>query len=111
MRQYLIDDLSPMERDNIDSYLKRTFKRGPMIGLYWIILPTGMLSDLQREHEEKCGPYYCGVEVDRNSVRFEMLVRSNANLHCDCIAHATPEQRQYILDLADRMLSEEMIRS
>jgi hypothetical protein len=51
------------------------------------------------------------VEVDRNSVRFEMLVRSNANLHCDCIAHATPEQRQYILDLADRMLSEEMIRS
>jgi hypothetical protein len=40
-----------------------------------------------------------------------MLVRSHANLHCDCIAHATQEQRQYILDLADRMLAEEMIRS
>ncbi|MBV5305702.1 MAG: hypothetical protein J0652_03300 [Desulfobulbaceae bacterium] len=111
MRQYLIDDLSPMERDNIDSYLKRTFRRGPMIGLYWIVLPAEMLSELQREHVEKCGPYYCGVEVEKYAVRFEMLVRSHANLHCDCIAHATPEQRQYILDLADRMLTEEMIRS
>jgi len=111
MRQYLIDDLSPMERDNIDSYLKRNLQRGPMIGIYWIVLPTEILSDLQQAHVEKCGPYYCGVEVGKNSVCFEMLVRSQANLHCDCIAHATPLQRQFILDLADTMLAEELIRS
>ncbi|MFH2123071.1 MAG: hypothetical protein ABIJ50_06280 [Pseudomonadota bacterium] len=111
MRQYVIDDLSPMERDNIDSYLKRTLQQGPMIGIYWIILPMEILSELQREHVEKCGPYYCGVEVGKNAVCFEMLVRSNANLHCDCIAHASPAQRQFILDLADKMLAEELIRS
>ncbi len=111
MRQYVIDDLSPMERDNIDSYLKRTLKPGPMIGLYWIALPLEILSEMQRDHVEKCGPYCCGVEVEKNAVCFEMLVRSQANLHCDCIAHANPVQRQYILDLADTMLAEELIRS
>lgn len=111
MRQYVIDDLSPMERDNIDSYLKRNLKRGPMIGLYWIVFPPALLTPLQREHLEKCGPYYCGVEVEKNAVRFEMLIRSHANLHCECIAHATHEQRQYVLEFADTMLAEELIRS
>ncbi len=111
MRQYLIDDLSPMERDNIDSYLKRNLQPGPMIGIYWIGLPSELLSELQRAHADKCGPYYCGVEVGKSSVCFELLVRSQANLHCDCIAHATDEQRQFVLDLADKMLAEELIRS
>lgn len=110
MRQIVVDDLSPMERDNIDSYLKRTLKAGPMIGLYWIVLPQELLTDTQREHEG-CGPFYFGVEVEKAAVRFELLVRSNAHLHCECIAHATSEQRQYVLDILDAMLEEEMIRS
>jgi len=110
MRQFLIDDLSPMERDNIDSYLKRNLKNGPMTGLYWIVLPEELLNDIQKEHTD-CAPYYCGVEVAKDSVCFEFLVRSNAHLHCECIAHTTPKQRQYILDFLDTMLDEEQIRS
>ena len=110
MRQFVIDDLSPMERDNIDSYLKRNLKQGPMIGLYWIVLPEELLTDIQKEHTD-CSPYYFGVEVEKDLVRFEFLVRSNAHLHCDCIAHATSEQRQYVLDFLDTMLAEEQIRS
>ncbi len=110
MRQFVIDDLSPMERDNIDSYLKRTLKQGPMIGIYWIVLPKELLTDIQKEHTD-CSPYYLGVEIEKSLVRFEFLVRSNAHLHCDCIAHATSEQRQYVLDFLDTMLDEEQIRS
>ena len=110
MRQFVIDDLSPMERDNIDSYLKRNLKMGPMIGLYWIVLSEELLSDIQKEHTD-CKPFYLGVEVAKDSVCFELLVRSNAHLHCECIAHATPEQRQYVLDFLDTMLDEEQIRS
>ncbi|MBU0962230.1 MAG: hypothetical protein KKH60_11890 [Proteobacteria bacterium] len=110
MRQFVVDDLSPMERDNIDSYLKRNLKTGPMIGLYWIVLPPEILTKTQKEHES-CSPFYFGVEVERDGVRFELLVRSNAHLHCDCIAHATPEQRQHVLNFIDTMLEQEMIRS
>jgi len=108
MRQFVIDELSPMERDNIDSYLKRSIKQGPMIGLYWIQLPEDLLSEVQREHTHH-GPFHMGVEVTNTSVKFELLVRSQVNLHCSCIAHATPTQRQFVLDFIDRMVQEELI--
>ncbi len=110
MRQFVVDDLSPMERDNIDSYLKRNLKTGPMVGLYWIVLPEAILTETQKKHTD-CGPFYFGVEVKKDSVCFELLVRSNVHLHCDCIAHATPDQRQYVLDFLDTMLDTELIRS
>ena len=110
MRQIVIDELSPMERDNIDSYLKRSLKKGPMEGLYWIELPPDLLGEKQQGHDE-CAPYTLGVEIEKQSVRFELLVRSKTNLHCDCIGHASPAQRQFVLDFIDKMLEEEHIRS
>lgn len=110
MRQFVIDELSPMESDNIDSFLKRNLDKGPMIGLYWLSLPTDILSEAQQNHQD-CGPYYCGVEMEKDKVRFEFLVRSHSNLHCDCIAYATPAQRQFILEFIDKMLDEEKIKS
>ncbi len=110
MRQIVIDELSPMERDNIDSYLKRTLKSGPMIGLYWIELSPDLLSRDQQGHDE-CGPFYLGVEVEERRVLFELLVRSTVKLHCSCIAHATPAQRQFVLNFIDTMVAEEQITS
>jgi hypothetical protein len=110
MRQIVIDELSPMERDNIDSYLKRSLKPGPMVGLYWIILASDLLSAAQQGHD-RCGPFYLAVEVENTSVRFELLVRSHANLHCSCIAYATPVQRQFVLDFMDKMITEELIHA
>lgn len=110
MRQFVIDELSPMERDNIDSYLKRSAKQGPMLGLYWLELPADLLSEAQQGHEDH-GPFYLAVDINGASVKFELLVRSQSNLHCSCIAHATSVQRQFVLDFIDRMLKEEMINA
>ena len=86
----MIDELSPMERDNIDSYLNRTLQKGPMIGLYWLELPADLLSPIQHEHAS-CGPFNIGIEVEKSSVRFELLVRSTSNLHCKCTHYATQQ--------------------
>lgn len=110
MRQFVIDELSPMERDNIDSYLKRTLTQGPMVGLYWIVLTDDLLSEAQQGHEDH-GPFYLAVEVEQFKVRFELLVRSQSNLHCSCIAHATSAQRQFVLDFVDKMVEEELINA
>lgn len=110
MRQIVIDELSPMERDNIDSYLKRSLKKGAMPGLYWMELPPDLISAAQQEHQD-CAPFSLGVEVEKQRVVFELLVRNKTNLHCTCIAHATQAQRQFVLDFVDRMVEEEKIRS
>jgi len=108
MRQYLIDELSFLERDTLDSFLKRTLKKGPIDGVFWLTLPPDLLGPAQQGHEE-CGPFYFSVVLEEKALRFEFLVRSSHNMHCSCIAWATPAQRQFLLDFIDRMIAEEKI--
>lgn len=110
MRQYYIDEISFLERDNIESYLKRTLKHGPIEGVYWLEVPSDLLGPAQRDHES-CMPFYFSVVLEENSLRCEFLVRSADNLHCTCIAWATHAQRQFVIDFTDRLLDEEMIRA
>lgn len=110
MRQFVIDELSPLERSNLESYLKRSLKPGPMAGIFWLELPADLLSQAQQGHD-RCGPFYLAVEVEDKRICFELLVRSKTNLHCSCIAYASPVQRQFVLDFIDRMLEEEQIRA
>lgn len=110
MRQYVIDQLSREERANIESFLKRTLKPGPMRGIFWIEVPQDLLSGEQLTHDE-CGPYFFGVELGEEAVVFELLIRSQTNLHCSCIAYATMAQRDFVLRFIDRMLDEEKIRA
>lgn len=110
MRQIVIDELSPLERDNLDSYLKRNLKQGPILGIFWLILPPDLHAEAQQGHDD-CSPFYLAIELEDTRLCFELLVRSNANLHCSCIAYTTPAQRQFVLDFIDRMLDEEQIRA
>lgn len=110
MRQYLIDEISFLERDNLDSYLKRTLKPAALEGVFFLEIPGDLLGESQQGHDD-CGPFYCSVILEETSIRIEFLIRSATNMHCSCIAQATPSQRTYILDFADRMLEEEMIQA
>jgi len=110
MRQYVIDQLSKEERANIASYLKRKLQPGPMSGIYWIEIPRDLLSGDQILHKD-CEPYFFAVELEDEAVCFELLVRSQSNLHCSCIAYATPAQRDFVLRFVDQMLEEEQIQA
>lgn len=110
MRQYVIDQLSREERANIEGYLKRTLKPGPVDGVYWIEVPQDLLGSDQRDHDE-CGPFFFAVELEAEAVCFEFLVRSQKNLHCSCIAYASSAQRDFVMRFVDKMLQEEQIRA
>lgn len=110
MRQYLIDELSKEEHDNLENYLKRTLKIGAMEGMFWLELPKDLWSAAQQGHDD-CGPFFFGVELAEKKLIFEFLVRSESNLHCSCIAYATPAQRDFLLRYIDAMLAEEQIRA
>ncbi|MFZ5765961.1 MAG: hypothetical protein ACOY4H_10245 [Thermodesulfobacteriota bacterium] len=110
MRQIVIDELSPEERANLDSYLKRTVKQGGMEGMFWLAVPDDLLASAQQGHEE-CGPFFFGIELAEKKLIVELLVRSQSNLHCSCISYASPAQRNFLLEFLDRMLTEERIRA
>lgn len=110
MRQLLIDDLTPQERDNLEHYLKRTLKPGLIEGMFWLPLPDDLLGEAQRGHEE-CGPFHFGVELGKDKLSFELLIRSQANLHCSCIGYASKAQRDFLFRFIDTMLAEERIRA
>lgn len=108
MRQFVVDDLSAQERDNLDTYMKKTLKQGPMVGMFWLQLPDDLWSVSQQGHNE-CGPFYFGVELSKDKLIVELLIRSESNLHCSCIAYATPAQRDFLLGFVDTMLASEHI--
>ncbi len=110
MRQFLIDDLSREERDNIASYLKNTLRPSPVEGIFWLLLPDDLHGEAQRGHGD-CGPFYFGVELGRDSLAFELLIRSESNLHCSCISYADRAQRDFVLGFFDRLITEEKIRA
>ena len=110
MRSYLIDEISFLERDNLDSYLKRNLKAGALAGVYFLTIPPELHGPSQKGHDD-CAPFYCAFILGKDTLRCELLIRSSHNLHCSCIAAATADQRQFIFAFADRMLNEELIRA
>lgn len=110
MRLYKIDQLSREEKANIESYLNRTLQPSPVEGVHWLEVPQDLLSTEQRSHEE-CGPFFFAVELEAEAVSFELLVRSQSNLHCSCIAYASTAQRDFVLRFIDKMLQEEKIQA
>lgn len=108
MRQYLIDELSFLEQDNLAHCLKRSLKQSAVAGVYWLELPQNLLAPAQLAHPD-CGPFYFSVILENNELRAEFLVRSSHNMHCSCIAWATAEQRQFVLDFIDKLLREELV--
>lgn len=110
MRQFMIDELSAQERDNLDTYLKKKLKVGPMAGVFWLELPEDLWAEAQQGHET-CGPFYFGIDLGRDKLIVELLVRSKSNLHCTCIAYATPAQREFLWGFVDTMLTEEQIKA
>ncbi|HCC54411.1 MAG TPA: hypothetical protein DEQ20_05735 [Desulfobulbaceae bacterium] len=110
MRQFVVDELSQEEQDNLESYLQRTVQSAPMEGMFWLPVPDDLLAEAQQGHEQ-CGPFFFGIELGRNRLIAEFLVRSQSNLHCTCISYSTPAQRQFLLDFLDRMLADEQIKA
>jgi len=110
MRQFVIDELSREERDNLDNYMKRSLKLGGMEGMFWLPVPDDLLAEAQQGHAE-CGPFFFGLELAEKKLIIELLVRSQSNLHCSCISYATKAQRDYLLGFVDSMLHEEQIKA
>lgn len=110
MRQLLINELSKDEAAKAKTFLVANSRGGAIEGLYWLDLPTELLGAAQEGHES-CGPFAFAVEAGDDFVSFELLIRSESNLHCSCTSYATPDQRDFLMAFMDQLVSQQEIRA
>ncbi|MFZ2445143.1 MAG: hypothetical protein WAW37_02180 [Syntrophobacteraceae bacterium] len=109
MKQYVFDQLRENDYHQIHEFLKNNAEETVLSEIFWLPVPENLYSHTQKEHSE-CHPFYFAVNLSRNRVDFELLIRSRQMLRCNCIRYADREQRDYILDYADKMLADLKIR-
>ena len=106
MRWYGIDDLSHKDTEKIAATLKEMGLESSLNGLYWLPVPAHMLSCVQTEHKETCGPHVMGLELEDSWLRLEMLVRARSRLRCECVQYASHELRDHMIDWLENFLQE-----
>jgi len=103
MKQYVIDQLRENDFLKLEDYLNKNSEPGELPEIYWIPVPESLLETTQLEHTD-CQPFYFAVNLDLNSIRFELLIRTRSRLRCGCIQYASQKQRDFIINYADQLL-------
>ena len=110
MRQIVLNELNKDEAQKARGFLDSNLRAAAVIGLYWLQIPQELRGEAQAGHE-LCGPFAFAVELGDDFLSFELLVRSESNLHCSCTAYATPGQRDFLLALMDRLVNEQALKA
>lgn len=105
MKQYVIDEFRLEDYEKVKCYLDEHCKAAGLFGVYWMTVPEHVLTDTQRAHTA-CQPYYVGIELEEDKLSCGLLIRSSTNIRCHCIAYATLEQRNWLIDTLDSMMEQ-----
>lgn len=105
MKQYVIDEFRLEDYEKVKKYLDDNCKAAGLYGVYWMELPHEILTDEQASHDN-CQPYYFALELEEERLSCGLLVRASANIRCHCIAYATVEQRNWLIDSIDTVLEQ-----
>ena len=100
MKQYVIDELRPADHRTLKTYLEQHFGPAALGSIYWIPLDRQWLTELQAEHRQ-CQPHYFALDLSRDRVACELLVRTKNNVRCSCMAYATAKQREWLIEMID----------
>ena len=105
MKQYVVDQLRYHDYEKLKGFLDQGYGEADLGAVYWIPLDPDVLAPIQREHLE-CQPHVVAVELAETRLSMELLVRTRTRIRCNCIAYATPEQRNRLIGRVDDMLEQ-----
>jgi hypothetical protein len=111
MRSLVFDELRQDDLEKVRAHLQATLIQSRLPDVFWLELPADMLSPVQQEHGQSCGPHRVAVVLEEDSVRLELLVRAQESLRCACTDYASATQREFFLKFMDRLLEETGIKT
>ncbi len=110
MKQYVLDEIARPDLTLIREYLHAKAKKSGLDDLWWVELPSDLLTPEQAAHPQ-CQPHRFAVELGRTSLRFEFFIRSNGQMRCPCAGYTTNRQRAWILEFADHLVEKLHLRT
>ena len=110
MRSYMLDEISSADMEKIGEFLKQNALESQMESIYWLEIPGELYSRMQADHRD-CAPYVFAIEMGPEWIKLELFIRSTGGLRCECQDYCTPEQRDFILNFADKMLEDCAIKT
>lgn len=110
LSRYVCEELEQALTARLQQQLRQLGCSSALEDVFWLPVPNSLLSPLQKEHMEQCGPYGLALVVEESSFSLEFLVRASNALHCNCTAPASSELRAYALNELDAMLASAMER-
>ena len=81
MKQYILDEIARPDLPRIKAYLDEKAQPSGLEGIWWVELGKAQLSEAQMAHPD-CQPHCIAVELGRDFVKFEFLVRSRRTMRC-----------------------------
>ena len=110
MKYLLLDEIRTSDMEKIRKYFIQNTIEATIGDVFWIEVPKDLLNEIQLSHTA-CAPHVIAVELDKNSVQFELFVRSRATLNCQCMGYSNRQQRDFIFSYAENMLDTLGIRT
>ncbi len=103
MRQVLLDEIPKGEMERVRDYLRAHTLPSGLEEIFWLELPTDLFAPVQWEHRA-CGPHYLSIEVGKDFIKFEFLVRARNKFRCDCVQYANPAQENFVIQFAHNLI-------
>jgi hypothetical protein len=110
MRAYLMDEISSSDMKRISEFMEQHAIRSGIEGLFWVEIPPDLLTEVQKQHVG-CQPHVFAVELGSDWIKCEFFVRNLRDLRCHCSLYSNPEQRNYIIDYAHRVIESLAVRT
>lgn len=104
MKQYVVDQLTEADVDKIRSFLLEKYGKPDVDSIFWLPIDKGALSGVQRAHPD-CQPFFAAIELQKERLVCELLVRTMNKMRCSCMGYATERQRNGIIESIDDMLN------
>jgi len=103
MKQYVVDELRPADREKLKAHLDAHYGGSSVHGIYWVPLAAQVLSPRQAGHTD-CQPLCFAMDLGPTSLCCELLIRTHSRMRCDCMGYADETQRNWIVSFVDTLL-------
>ncbi len=110
MRALIFDELRREDVARVREYLAERATAAGIEDIYWVEMAEDRLTGDQAEHVH-CQPHRFAVEVGKDFIKIELFIRPAEGLRCHCAGYAEADQRNFIIDWADRLVIETNLKT